>query len=72
MKKPKTVEQILEIWSKQPGAVVSSAEREFITYMRLCASRGVGYGWMKQIIDWEWQATNPEVFPSPIPSAGSD
>lgn len=70
-KKPKTVEEILAIWEKQPGARVSIAEREFIRDMRHAASKGVGYGWMKQVIEWEWQATYPEAFPSPVPSAGT-
>ncbi len=49
-----TVEQILEIWSKQPGAVVSAAERQFIVDMRKAAEAHVGYGWMIQVIQWEW------------------
>lgn len=63
-KKGHTVEQILANWEKQPGAFVTLAEREFIDDMRTARSKGVGYGWMKQIIDWEWAATNPDSAPS--------
>lgn len=58
MVKPKTVEQILDIWALQPGARVSGAERQFIDDMRKAAMCGVGYGWMKQIIDWEWASVD--------------
>lgn len=58
-KKRQSVEEILDIWEKQPGAVVSGAERQFIQDMRKAAMCGVGYGWMKQIIDWEWAAIDP-------------
>lgn len=63
-KNGQTVEQILAIWEKQPGARVSIAEREFIRDMRHAVSKGVGYGWMKQIIQWEWNATHPDSAPS--------
>lgn len=63
-KKGQTVEQILAIWAKQPGAFVTLAEREFIDDMRTARSKGVGYGWMKQIIDWEWAAVDPTYTPS--------
>jgi hypothetical protein len=62
-KKPKTVEEILAIWEKQPGARVSNAERQFIRDMRKAADNRVGYGWMKQVIDWEWRCKYPEAFP---------
>ena len=51
---PMTVEQILAEWEQQPGAVVSPDEKRFIGYMRECAKYGVGYGWMQQVIEWEW------------------
>lgn len=51
-----TVESRLQEWSKQPGAVVVPAERQFIADMRKAAAAGVGYGWMQQIVEWEWQA----------------
>ena len=63
-KKGQTVEQILAIWERQPGARVSTAERVFIEDMREAAKDGVGYGWMKQVIDWEWAALHPESAPS--------
>lgn len=63
-KKGQTVEQILAIWEKQPGARVSNAERQFIRDMRKAAENRVGYGWMKQVIDWEWSALHPDSAPS--------
>ena len=56
--KRKTIEELLAIWSQQPGAVVSDAERAFIRDMRWAAQHRVGYGWMQQVIDWEWQYKN--------------
>lgn len=55
----KTVEQILEIWERQPGAKVSMPEREFIQDMRAARHARVGYGWMLQVIEWEWRANDP-------------
>lgn len=54
-----TVEEILDVWAKQPGAVVSADERVFITHMRQARAAGVGYGWMLQVIEWEWRANDP-------------
>jgi hypothetical protein len=45
---PRTVEQRLAEWAKQPGAVVTKQQRDFISAMRWFASLGVGYGWMQQ------------------------
>lgn len=54
---PQTVEEYLEEWVKQgPNCVVSLAEEGFIRYMRWCAFHGVGYGWMQQIIEVEWNS----------------
>jgi hypothetical protein len=53
------LEQRLEQWLKQPGTVVTDAERQFIRDMRWAAEHGVGYGWMQQIIEWEWQSKDP-------------
>lgn len=53
-----TVEEILAEWSKQPGAIVTAAERQFIADMRKAAAAGVGYGWMRQVIGWEWKAAD--------------
>lgn len=55
-----TVEQRLFEWAKQPGAVVTSAEWDFIADMRHARANGVGYGWMQQVIEWEWQDESPE------------
>lgn len=52
-----TVEQKLDDWLQQPGAFVTQAERQFIADMRKARSAGVGYGWMQQMIEWEWQST---------------
>jgi hypothetical protein len=62
-----TIEQRLVEWAKQPGAVVLPLEREFIEQMRDFAKLGCGYGWMQQVIEWEWQskglgAWGPEYF----------
>jgi hypothetical protein len=32
------------------------AESRFLTCIREAASHGVGYGWMQQVIEVEWQA----------------
>lgn len=50
-----SIESKLNKWLKQPGTFVTSAEREFIARMREAAAAGVGYGWMQQVIEWEWQ-----------------
>jgi hypothetical protein len=55
-----TLEERLAEWEKQPGAVVSPAEKAFIRHMRLAADNGVGYGFMMQMIVWEWGAVDPE------------
>lgn len=59
MSERQTVEQRLEAWRQQPGAVVTDAEWDFIAAMRRHAERGVGYGWMQQVIEWEWQSKGP-------------
>jgi hypothetical protein len=35
------------------------AEAQFILDMRCAAKRGVGYGFMQQVIEWEWQSKGP-------------
>lgn len=35
----------------------NAQERGFIWEMRRSAAHGVGYGWMQQVIEWEWQST---------------
>lgn len=52
--KPRTLEEILEDWLKQPGTFITPHETKFIIDMRNAAKYGVGYGWMQQIIGWEW------------------
>jgi hypothetical protein len=54
MVRVKSLEERLEDWAKQPGAGVTSAERQFIVDMRRAASEGVGYSWMQQMCQWEW------------------
>jgi hypothetical protein len=49
-----TVEQILERHLKM-GGYVTPAERQFIKDMRTARANDVGYGWMKQVINWEWE-----------------
>lgn len=56
-----TIEQFLEKWSAQPGNPrLSIADHAFIANMRHAASQGVGYGFMKQMIDIEWRHKYPE------------
>lgn len=62
-----TVEDKLTEWLKQPGAFITNSQIQFIEQMREAAKAGVGYGWMQQIIEWEWQsksagALGPEYF----------
>jgi hypothetical protein len=51
--KPATVEEYIAVFIRQGALPPTQAEREFIEMMRKFAAKGVGYGWMKQIIDWE-------------------
>lgn len=45
----------LVAWSKQPGAVVTPAERNFCDIVSQYREFGIGYGWMQQTIEWMWQ-----------------
>lgn len=55
-----TVEDHLARWALQdPTCIVTAAERAFIEDMRHYAAQGVGYGWMQQIVEWEWQSKGP-------------
>jgi len=54
-----SIEEKLAKWAEQPGAVVTEPERQFIENMRKAASAGVGYGYMQQVIEWEWQSVGP-------------
>jgi len=55
-----TLEERLEQWLRQPGTCVTREERTFIEDMRKARAAGVGYGWMQQIIEWEWQSKDPK------------
>lgn len=55
-----SVEEKIAEWLKQPGTFVTAAEREFIERMRDSAAKGVGYGWMRQVIQWEWEHVIPK------------
>jgi hypothetical protein len=57
-----SIEQKLAKWLEQPGTFVTPAERQFIADMRKARDNGVGYGWMQQIIEWEWQSQGPGSF----------
>lgn len=54
-----TLEERLDQWLKQPGTFVTEAERTFIADMRKARAAGVGYGWMQQVTEWEWQSHDP-------------
>ena len=54
-----TLEEHLDRFLKQPGTFVTADERVFITHMRQAKAAGVGYGWMQQVIEWEWQSKGP-------------
>lgn len=53
------LEDKLREWLKQPGTFITDAEHQFIADMRKAAAAGVGYGWMQQITEWEWQSKGP-------------
>lgn len=61
--KSMTVEDRLAAWEKQSGLAVSASEREFIAAMRRSAAAGTGYGWMRQVIAWEWAHNDPRFAP---------
>ncbi len=51
-----TVEQILNAWQSQSHVCrVTPAQRAFIAAMRVARAMGVGFGWMQQVIEWEWR-----------------
>jgi hypothetical protein len=54
-----TLEEHMAEWLKQPGTLVTPAEKRCIEAMRDAARDGVGYGWMQQVIEWEWQTKVP-------------
>ena len=49
------LEDRLLLFAYQPTAV----ERSFIEHVRAAHDAGVSYGWMQQIIEWEWQDIDP-------------
>ena len=52
-----TVEDKLREWlDSAPGAFVTTPEIDFIRDMRSAAKGGVGYGFMQQVIEWEWNS----------------
>jgi hypothetical protein len=55
-----SIEKRLDEWASQmPGLRVAPPQTQFIADMRKAASAGVGYGWMQQVTEWEWQANAP-------------
>lgn len=57
MKTHPTVEEHLAAWAKQVDTcVIRPEEWAFVAGMRHAFRRGVGFGWMQQIIEIEWNA----------------
>lgn len=55
-----TVEEYIAQWASQmPGLRARDAEMQFISDMRRAAANGVGYGWMQQMIEVEWNHKHP-------------
>ena len=54
-----TLEERLAQFLRQPGSVLTADELAFIEDMRVARAAGVGYGWMQQVIEWEWQSADP-------------
>lgn len=52
--------EFLRIHRRDPICRVTQEEKEFILAMRDASRKGVGYGWMQQIIEWEWQDKSGE------------
>lgn len=51
-----TVEERLREWMRQgPTCGVSPFEWAFLAAVRDAAKLGVGFGWMQQVVEWEWQ-----------------
>ena len=68
---PRTVEDRIGRFLAQPGAYVGEPDYQFIAKIRESARHGVGYGFMQQVIEWEWQskeqgAWGPEYFHTEI------
>lgn len=45
----------LREWLKQPGAVLTQADRDFIDDATIYANHGVDYGFMQRVCEWLWQ-----------------
>lgn len=55
-----TVEERLAVWAAQgPSCRITDAEIAFIAAMRTARLNRVGYGWMRQVIGWEWEHETP-------------
>lgn len=52
---PPTVEEFLMAHLSLPGTFVTNHERNFIADMRHYSAMGVGLGWMKQMIEIEFE-----------------
>jgi hypothetical protein len=57
-----SLEDRLAKFLEQPGTFITSPEKQFIADMRRARALGVGYGWMQQVIEWEWQSKGPGSF----------
>lgn len=57
-----TLEDRLSEFLKQPDTSINAAERQFIDDIRRARASGVGYGWMQQVIEWEWQSVSRIAF----------
>lgn len=49
----------IDAWERETGARASPAERRFVELVREARALGVGYGFMRQVIGWEWKSTDP-------------
>jgi hypothetical protein len=62
------IARLLELEQREPpmriedhllSVPLTPAQRAFIEDMRVYAERGVDFGWMQQVIEWEWQSRAP-------------
>ena len=51
---PNTKAPTVEEMMAEHGVRLSPAEREFIAAMRYARDQGVGFGFMQQATEWEW------------------
>jgi len=55
-----TVEEYLQKWmSQHPSFQVTPEELQFVEAVRKAKAGEVGYGWMQDIIEVEWQHVQP-------------